>query len=66
MDDRRVPTDLAALPKAEVHVHLEGTIRPGTLDELSRRGGYVVPRTFHDLNSFVHAAEITSMNPFRS
>jgi len=39
MDDRRVPTDLAALPKAEVHIHLEGTIRPATLDELSLRAG---------------------------
>jgi len=55
MDDRRVPTDLAALPKAEVHVHLEGTIRPATLDELCRRKGSTVPRTFHDLNGFIHA-----------
>ena len=55
MDDRRVPTDLAALPKAEVHIHLEGAIRPATLDEFCRRAGLRVPRTFSDLNGFIRA-----------
>src|SRR5947208_15498075 len=55
MDDRRVPTDLATLPKAEVHIHLEGAIRPATLDEFSRRAGRRVPRTFSDLNGFSRA-----------
>src|SRR5256886_3943094 len=66
MDDRRVPTDLAALPKAEVHVHLEGSVRPATLDELCHRGHYVVPRTFRDLIGFIHAiwaAWTTRMRP---
>src|SRR5947199_8497770 len=53
MDDRRVPTDLATLPKAEVHIHLEGAIRPATLDEFSRRAGLRVPRTFSDQNGVV-------------
>ena len=55
MDDRRVPTALATLPKAEVHIHLEGAIRPATLDEFSRRAGLRVPRTFSDLNGFIRA-----------
>src|SRR3989441_12239795 len=53
MEDRRVPSDLATLPKAEVHVHLEGTIRPATLDELCRRAGLTVPCGFNDLNGFI-------------
>src|SRR2546422_8865257 len=44
---------LATLPKAEVHVHLEGTVRPATLEELCARTGLSVPRSFTDLPSFV-------------
>lgn len=47
------PLDLAALPKAEVHVHLEGTVRPATLEEFAARSGVSIPRSFTDLNSFV-------------
>ena len=34
-----------AFPKIELHVHLEGTIRPRTLLEIARRNGFRLPAT---------------------
>jgi adenosine deaminase len=48
-----VPQDLAALPKCELHVHLEGTVRPATREEFAARTGATIPREFTDLNSFI-------------
>ena len=36
--------DLRTLPKAELHLHLEGAMRPGTLRDLCRKYGLDVPR----------------------
>jgi adenosine deaminase len=51
--------DLVALPKAELHLHLEGAIRPSTAAELSDRYGVPAPRTgsFANLAEFVGAYE---------
>jgi adenosine deaminase len=47
------PSDLASLPKAELHVHLEGTVRPSTMEEFLGRSSLPVSRVYSDLASFV-------------
>jgi adenosine deaminase len=42
-DDRRTRDGLDALPKVELHCHIEGTLRPETLVELARRNGIGLP-----------------------
>ncbi|MEV0067592.1 adenosine deaminase [Amycolatopsis sp. NPDC050768] len=56
--------DLAALPKAHLHVHLESTVRPATLRELADANDVPLPgaaraftgfRDFADYNSLIRA-----------
>src|SRR6476469_1517364 len=48
--------DLLALPKAHLHLHLEGGMRPGTLAELADRYGIEVP-TIDGFGSFTVFAD---------
>ncbi|ROO86344.1 adenosine deaminase [Actinocorallia herbida] len=49
--------DLRALPKAHLHIHLEATVRPGTLAEFAAESGVAVPKTlvFADFTEFIEA-----------
>jgi adenosine deaminase len=56
---------LRAAPKAELHVHLEGAIRPATLLELARRNGVALPaddvdglRRWFAFRDFRHFVEV--------
>ena len=56
---------IQALPKAELHVHLEGTIRPATLLALARRHNVALPaqdeaglRRFYRFRDFNHFIEV--------
>ena len=50
--------DLGALPKAHLHVHLEGAMRPSTLRELCERNGAVVPTVGTVYGSFADFQEL--------
>jgi aminodeoxyfutalosine deaminase len=52
-------------PKIELHVHLEGTVRPNTLLEIARRNDYALPADteeglaeLYDFRDFTHFIEI--------
>ena len=59
---------LRAAPKAELHVHLEGTVRPATLFELARRNDVALPfdsveglRDWFRFRDFTHFIEAYSL-----
>ncbi len=52
-------------PKIELHVHLEGTVRPGTLLEIARRNDYALPADtvdgvakLYDYRDFAHFIDV--------
>lgn len=48
---------LHALPKPELHVHLDGSLRPGTMLELAREGGVALPATSEEALARVMVAD---------
>src|SRR2546425_4775837 len=56
---RDIEAFIRALPKAELHLHLEGTIEPATLATLARSHGGTEPKPdvydYHDLPGFLQA-----------
>jgi adenosine deaminase len=51
---------IAAMPKVELHVHLEGSIRPQTLLALAKRHGVSLPaRTVEGLQSWYQFTDFT-------
>lgn len=63
------PADIIrAMPKVELHVHLEGTMRPDTLLELSCKNGVEIPATtvegvrrYYQFRDFTHFIDVWIM-----
>jgi aminodeoxyfutalosine deaminase len=58
-------TERGAYPKIELHVHLEGTVRPRTLLEIARRNDYALPAStvegleaLYEFRDFAHFVEV--------
>src|SRR5687767_5418323 len=65
MQPMSLATYLAAMPKVELHVHLEGSIRPETVLTLAQRHGIALPandlpglRAWYAFTDFPHFIEI--------
>lgn len=65
MTSAPIPDWTAAMPKVELHVHLEGAIRPETLMRLAARNGIALPaktpeefRDWYRFTGFPHFAEV--------
>lgn len=56
------PTGLRSLPKAELHVHIEGTLEPELAFDLARRNGVTLP--FHDVDDLRARYNFTDLQSF--
>lgn len=62
MNPSLLPARIASLPKAELHLHLEGSIQPATVCALTARRGIILSEdevrqhyTYRDFNGFIEA-----------
>ena len=54
--------DLVSLPKAELHVHIEGTLEPELMFDLAARNGVELP--FGDVEAVKRAYRFTDLQSF--
>lgn len=58
----RLPALLRAMPKAELHMHIEGSLEPELIFALARRNGVVIPYT--DVEALRRAYAFTNLQSF--
>jgi len=59
---RKLPDLLRAMPKAELHVHIEGTLEPELIFALARRNGVALP--YADVEALRAAYAFTNLQSF--
>lgn len=58
----RLPALLAAMPKAELHIHIEGSLEPGMIFALARRNGVALP--YDSVDALRRAYAFTDLQSF--
>jgi adenosine deaminase len=62
IDRRQLPALLRSAPKAELHIHIEGSLEPELIFELARRNGVALP--YPDVASLRAAYAFTNLQSF--